>query len=253
MESKLLHKADGQRTFSVMLQSGDEVMACLAAFAQRLGAAQFITIGAFSPAVLGYFDWERKDYLRTPIEEQIEVASLIGDVALGQNGEPALVAGLTLMVPPAPDAADPQQRRSGNSRNHSRDNTHSRTDSRDSHRSPDGSFPCKDPKRSRPEPSQAALSAPQDLAGCAWTWSHSSLTDAVRPGDGALIRRRESRSRGQAAGLQPPIATENGRAAAPTRPLYCPAPSSKRTLSGISAATGAPSCTAGRKCHVSTA
>jgi len=42
--------------------------------------------------VLGYFDWERKDYLRTPIEEQIEVASLSGDVALGQNGEPALVA-----------------------------------------------------------------------------------------------------------------------------------------------------------------
>jgi predicted DNA-binding protein with PD1-like motif len=57
MESKLLHTADGQWTFSVVLQSGDDVMACLMAFAQRehLSAAQFTAIGAFSRAVLGYF------------------------------------------------------------------------------------------------------------------------------------------------------------------------------------------------------
>jgi uncharacterized protein len=45
-------------------------MACLATFAQRerLSAARFTAIGAFSRAALGYFDWERKDHLRTPIE-----------------------------------------------------------------------------------------------------------------------------------------------------------------------------------------
>ena len=29
MQSKLLHNADGQRTFAVILATGDEVMACL--------------------------------------------------------------------------------------------------------------------------------------------------------------------------------------------------------------------------------
>lgn len=92
MESKLLHNAAGQRTFSIVLQTGDEVLACLNEFARReqISAAQFTAIGAFSRATLGYFDWERKEYLHNPVEEQVEVASLIGDVALGEQGKPAL-------------------------------------------------------------------------------------------------------------------------------------------------------------------
>jgi uncharacterized protein len=92
MQSRLLHEAGGQRTFSIVLQTGDEVFRCLDAFArrERLSAAQFTAIGAFRHAVLGYFDWERKEYLRNPIDEQVEVASLVGDVVSGQQGEPAL-------------------------------------------------------------------------------------------------------------------------------------------------------------------
>jgi predicted DNA-binding protein with PD1-like motif len=40
--------------------------------------------------LLGYFDWESKDYTRNEINEQVEVASLTGDVALGPDGEPVL-------------------------------------------------------------------------------------------------------------------------------------------------------------------
>lgn len=37
-----------------------------------------------------YFDWEKKEYQRIPVHEQVEVASLIGDVAEAPSGQPAL-------------------------------------------------------------------------------------------------------------------------------------------------------------------
>ena len=92
MQHKLLHESAGQRTFVVGLKTGEEVMACLQDFAstQRIFAAQLTAIGAMSDVVLMYFDWEKKQYLRLPVDEQVEVASLIGDVALAPSGAPAL-------------------------------------------------------------------------------------------------------------------------------------------------------------------
>ncbi len=58
--------------------------------AERIGAAQLTAIGAFSDVVLMYFDWDKKDYSRIPVREQLEVASLIGDVAAGPDGKPSL-------------------------------------------------------------------------------------------------------------------------------------------------------------------
>jgi predicted DNA-binding protein with PD1-like motif len=67
-------------------------MACLMKLAAREGitAAQFTAIGAFSSAVLGYFDWQTKDYRRNLVDEQVEVASLTGDIAVGDDGTPSL-------------------------------------------------------------------------------------------------------------------------------------------------------------------
>lgn len=97
MQSRLLHEVDGQRTFALVFDTGDEVLASLQAFAarERLSAAQFSAIGAFSSAILGYFDWETKTYLRRAVAEQVEVASLTGDVALdctapGSGAAPAI-------------------------------------------------------------------------------------------------------------------------------------------------------------------
>ena len=92
MEHKLLDESGGQRTFAVVLGTGDEVMQCLQSFVkdQRIHAAQITAIGAFSDAILKYFDWETKKYLDNPVNEQVEVASLIGDVATAPSGEPAL-------------------------------------------------------------------------------------------------------------------------------------------------------------------
>jgi len=92
MRSQLLHEAGGQRTFALIFEIGDELLDMLGGFArdENLSAAQFTAIGAFSDVVLGYFDWEKKEYERHPVAEQVEVASLIGDVALAPDGAPSI-------------------------------------------------------------------------------------------------------------------------------------------------------------------
>jgi uncharacterized protein len=96
VKSKLLH-ADAERTYAIVLDPGDEAVQCLTQFAteQCLSAARFTGLGAFSDVVLGFFDFKRKDYRRIPLDEQIEVASLIGDVALA-NGKPRLHAHIVV-------------------------------------------------------------------------------------------------------------------------------------------------------------
>ena len=89
MKSKLIHEQQGQRTFALIFETGDEAMAGLKQFAEssKLGAAQFTAIGAFRDVTLGYFDWEKKEYQKIPVNEQVEVLSLIGDVAQ-EEGKP---------------------------------------------------------------------------------------------------------------------------------------------------------------------
>ena len=92
MQSKLLHEADGKRTFAVILQKSDEAMRCLQDFAakERLGASQVTATGALSSAKLAFFDWKTKQYRPIPVEEQVEVASLVGDIAVGPDGKPSI-------------------------------------------------------------------------------------------------------------------------------------------------------------------
>jgi predicted DNA-binding protein with PD1-like motif len=92
MKAKLLTE-NGAKTYAVVFESGDEFMSGLTAFAREheLDAAQFTAIGAFSEATLGFFEIDRKDYSKIPITEQVEVLSLVGDIAL-ENGEPKLHA-----------------------------------------------------------------------------------------------------------------------------------------------------------------
>jgi predicted DNA-binding protein with PD1-like motif len=92
MQHKRLHEKDGLRTYVVALQTGEEVIACLRQFVtrERIFAAQITAIGALSDVLLQYFDWDKKEYQGIPIREQVEVASMIGDVAQAPSGEPAL-------------------------------------------------------------------------------------------------------------------------------------------------------------------
>jgi predicted DNA-binding protein with PD1-like motif len=88
MQSKLLHESGGARTFALVLDSGDEAMACVGAFAdeQDLDAADFTAIGAFSRAVVAFFDLARKEYQPIPIDQQVEVLSIVGHVTREPGG-----------------------------------------------------------------------------------------------------------------------------------------------------------------------
>ena len=92
MTSTLLD-ATGPRTWVLIFDKGDEPVAGLTAFAkaQKLGAAHFTAIGAFSDVTLGYFDRAKRDYKKIPLHEQVEVLSLLGDIAL-DKGEPKVHA-----------------------------------------------------------------------------------------------------------------------------------------------------------------
>jgi predicted DNA-binding protein with PD1-like motif len=90
MRWKLLDRGP-PATYAVVLATGDEAMQSLQEFVreQKIDAAGLTAIGAFERAVIGYFDWVTKDYKRIPVEEQVEVLSLIGDVAEA-DGKPVL-------------------------------------------------------------------------------------------------------------------------------------------------------------------
>jgi uncharacterized protein len=92
MQSKLVNQTGQQRTFVIVLESGDEAMACLQRFAEqeKIEAAQLSAIGAFRSTILGYFDWETKEYRRNAFNEQVEVAAFLGDVAYGPDDKPSL-------------------------------------------------------------------------------------------------------------------------------------------------------------------
>jgi predicted DNA-binding protein with PD1-like motif len=93
MKSKLIDDpihdagAASQKTFALVFSTGDQVMAGLKAFADEhhLAASHFTAIGAFKEVTLGYFDWEKKDYLKIPVHEQVEVLSLVGDIAINED------------------------------------------------------------------------------------------------------------------------------------------------------------------------
>ncbi len=93
MKSQVIDATDGSRTYALVFAEGDEVVCHLTAFAEYEGitAASFKGIGAFRDVCFGYFEWERKAYAEIVLDEQVEVLSLIGDVAT-KDGEPTIHA-----------------------------------------------------------------------------------------------------------------------------------------------------------------
>jgi len=73
--------------YAVVLDPGDEAIAALTEFSRReaLSGAQVTAIGAFESATVGWYDRRRQQYRRIAVDEQCEVLSLAGDVALGTD------------------------------------------------------------------------------------------------------------------------------------------------------------------------
>ena len=73
------------KIFALIFETGDEITSVLQQFAKRqgLGGSSFKAIGALSYAKLGWFNWETKKYdPACVLHEQVELLSLIGDIAL---------------------------------------------------------------------------------------------------------------------------------------------------------------------------
>jgi uncharacterized protein len=89
---KLLETA-GEKTYVLIFETGDEVVSGLQRFASEkgLGGSRLTAIGAFQSVTIGYFNWQAKQYESIDIDEQVEVLSLLGDVAV-DKGEPKLHA-----------------------------------------------------------------------------------------------------------------------------------------------------------------
>lgn len=83
MKAKLINEGP-ERTYALVLDTGEEVMAALERFATEhaLTASRVSAIGAVQDAELGFFEIERRDYHRIPVQGQAEVLSLDGDIAL---------------------------------------------------------------------------------------------------------------------------------------------------------------------------
>jgi len=100
MQVQLLSENNGRKEYAVIFKKGDEAFSGLSEFADKyqFTSAHFTAIGALSGAILGWFDPERKMYKEIPVEGQLEVASMIGDIALF-NGKPVVHTHMVVGLP----------------------------------------------------------------------------------------------------------------------------------------------------------
>jgi hypothetical protein len=96
MNNKLLQN-EATRTYTLVFESGDSVVDELVAFAAEhdLSASHFTAIGAFRGAILGFYDLEAQRFEEIPVEEQVEVVSLMGNITR-YDGAPQLHAHVVL-------------------------------------------------------------------------------------------------------------------------------------------------------------
>jgi hypothetical protein len=90
--------ADTPMTYVVILDTGEEILSSLKQFAKttHLAGSSFKAIGALSHVELGWFNWETRKYqIAVKLDEQVELLSLIGDIAL-KDGEPQVHAHLVV-------------------------------------------------------------------------------------------------------------------------------------------------------------
>ncbi|WP_406070907.1 PPC domain-containing DNA-binding protein [Micromonospora sp. NBC_01638] len=90
MRTQELHQPTG-RVLVVVCDPGEEPVSVIGAALHRydLRAGRVTAVGGFQEAEVGWFDRQARDYRRIPVREQVEVLSLVGDVAAHQD-EPVL-------------------------------------------------------------------------------------------------------------------------------------------------------------------
>jgi predicted DNA-binding protein with PD1-like motif len=97
MRVQMLGRGGETREYAVIFGKGDEAFSGMLDFAEKyhITSARFTGIGALNRTTLAWFDPQRKMYKTIPVEGQVEVASMIGDVALYQ-GKPVVHAHMVV-------------------------------------------------------------------------------------------------------------------------------------------------------------
>jgi predicted DNA-binding protein with PD1-like motif len=77
------------RTFKVTMRKGDEALSGLTEFAEKnhLTNSHLTGVGALNHVVLGWYDPDKRAYKKNVIDEEVELVSLTGNVAI-ENGKP---------------------------------------------------------------------------------------------------------------------------------------------------------------------
>ena len=91
-------KAIHENAFLLVFDRGDEISETLTSFARDNGirGASFTAIGACRHATVAYWYPGTKKYEKIDVSEQVEVVSLNGNIALGENGRPRVHAHVAL-------------------------------------------------------------------------------------------------------------------------------------------------------------
>src|SRR6202023_1805405 len=97
MQVQLLNPGEPTKQYAVIFYQGDEAFSGLLEFAEKyhVTSAHFTAIGAVNGATLGWFDPQRKMYKKIPINGQLEVIGMSGDIALYQ-GKPVVHAHMVV-------------------------------------------------------------------------------------------------------------------------------------------------------------
>jgi predicted DNA-binding protein with PD1-like motif len=100
MTVQLLADNGGEKTYAVIFHTGDEAYSGLYEFARKyhVTAAHFTALGALSGARIAWFDPTRKMYRQNTLHQQIEVLSMVGDIALS-NDKPAVHTHMVVGLP----------------------------------------------------------------------------------------------------------------------------------------------------------
>lgn len=89
MKHKLLVEDAGERSFILVLEEGEEAFAVIRDFCEQnsIDAASITAIGAFRTARIAFFEYETRQYLQIPVGVQSEVLSMLGDIAVDDDGK----------------------------------------------------------------------------------------------------------------------------------------------------------------------
>lgn len=93
-----LQRETPERLWVLVFDPGDETMETLRSFAEErsVSGAWFTGLGAFRETVLGWYDPEAKEYRENPVDEQVEVASIVGNLGVKVDGEAVVHAHVSL-------------------------------------------------------------------------------------------------------------------------------------------------------------